>query len=42
MSNYYRLEGKTYEIGGGAGLYTFNSRPRDVFSYLARISWKFD
>jgi outer membrane immunogenic protein len=41
-SNYYRLEGKTYEIGGGAGLYTFNSRPRDVFSYLARISWKFD
>jgi hypothetical protein len=29
-------------IGGSVGLYSFNSRPRDVFSYLARISWKFD
>jgi outer membrane immunogenic protein len=41
-SNYYRFESKTYEIGGGAGFYTFSSRPRDVFSYLGRISWKFD
>jgi outer membrane immunogenic protein len=41
-SNYYRFESKTYEIGGGAGFYTFNSRPRDVFTYFGRITWKFD
>jgi outer membrane immunogenic protein len=41
-SNYYRFESKTYELGGGAALYTFRTRPRDVFSYLARVSWKFN
>jgi outer membrane immunogenic protein len=41
-SNYYRFESKSYEIGGGAGLYTFNSRPRDVFTYVGRVTWKFD
>ena len=41
-SNYYRFESKTYEIGGGpaAGLYTWTSRPRDVFSALGRLSYK--
>jgi outer membrane immunogenic protein len=41
-SNYYRFESQTYEIGGGAGLYTFNSRPRDVFTYVGRLTWKVD
>jgi outer membrane immunogenic protein len=40
-SNWYRFESKSYEIGGGAGLYTFNSRPRDVFTFLGRVSYKF-
>ena len=40
-SNYYRFESKSYEIGGGAGLYTFTSRPRDVYSFLGRLSYKF-
>jgi outer membrane immunogenic protein len=40
-SNYYRFESKTYEIGGGAGLYTFTSRPRDVYTFLGRVSYKF-
>jgi outer membrane immunogenic protein len=41
-SNYYRFESKTYEIGGGAGFYTFSSRPRDVYTFLGRVSFKFD
>ena len=41
-SNYYRFESKSYEIGGGAGLYTFSSRPRDVYTFLGRLSYKFD
>jgi outer membrane immunogenic protein len=41
-TNYYRFESKSYEIGGGAGLYTFNSRPRDVYTFLGRLSFKFD
>jgi len=41
-SNYYRFESKTYEIGSGAGLYTFDSRPRDVFTYVGRLTWKVD
>jgi outer membrane immunogenic protein len=41
-SNYYRFESQAYEIGGGAGLYTFNSRPRDVFTYVGRLTWKVD
>jgi outer membrane immunogenic protein len=41
-SNYYRFESKTYEIGGGAGFYTFSSRPRDVYTFLGRLSFKFD
>jgi outer membrane immunogenic protein len=40
-TNYYRFESKSYEIGGGAGLYTFNSRPRDVYTFLGRLSYKF-
>jgi outer membrane immunogenic protein len=40
-SNYYRFETKSYEIGGGTGLYTFSSRPRDVYSFLGRLSYKF-
>jgi outer membrane immunogenic protein len=40
-TNYYRFESKSYEIGGGAGLYTFNSRPRDVYTFLGRVSYKF-
>jgi outer membrane immunogenic protein len=40
-TNYYRFESKSYEIGGGAGLYTFNSRPRDVYTLLGRLSYKF-
>ena len=40
-SNYYRFESKTYEIGGGAGFYTFSSRPRDVYTFLGRLSFKF-
>jgi outer membrane immunogenic protein len=41
-SNYYRFESKSYEIGGGNGFYTFDSRPRDVYSFLGRLSFKFD
>src|SRR5262245_13634359 len=41
-TNYYRFESKTYEIGGGAGLYTFNSRPRDMWTFLGRLGFKFD
>ena len=41
-SNYYRFESKSYEIGGGDGFYTFNSRPRDVYTFLGRLSFKFD
>src|SRR5216683_8310767 len=40
-SNYYRFESKSYEIGGGAGFYTFSSRPRDVYTFLGRLSFKF-
>jgi len=40
-TNYYRFESKSYEIGGGAGTYTFNSRPRDVYTFLGRLSYKF-
>lgn len=40
-TNYYRFESKTYELGGGAGLYTFNSRPKDVYTFLGRLSYKF-
>ena len=40
-TNYYRFESKSYEIGGGAGLYTFNSRPRDMYTFLGRLSYKF-
>jgi outer membrane immunogenic protein len=40
-SNWYRFESKNYEIGGANGFYTFNSRPRDVFTFLGRISYKF-
>ena len=40
-TNYYRFESKSYEVGGGAGLYTFNSRPRDVYTFLGRLSYKF-
>jgi len=40
-TNYYRFESKSYEIGGGAGLYTFNSRPRDVYTFVGRLSYKF-
>jgi len=40
-TNYYRFETKSYELGGGAGLYTFDVRPRDVYTGLARASYKF-
>jgi hypothetical protein len=39
---YYRFESKTYEIGDGAGMYTFNSRPGDVLTYVGRLTWKVD
>jgi outer membrane immunogenic protein len=40
-TNYYRFESKSYEIGGNAGFYTFDSRPRDVYTFLGRLSFKF-
>jgi hypothetical protein len=41
-SNYCRFESHAYEIGGGAGLHTFNLLPRDVFTYVGRLTWKVD
>jgi len=40
-ADYYRFETRTYEIGGAAGSYTFDSRPRDVYTFLGRLSYKF-
>ena len=41
-TNYYRFQNMTYEIGGGAaaGLYTWSYRPRDVYSAVGRVSFK--
>ena len=38
-TNYYRFESKSYEIGGNAGFYTFDSRPRDVYTFIGRLSF---
>jgi outer membrane immunogenic protein len=38
--NYVDLLTKSYEVGGGAGLYTFDVHPR-IHEILARISYKF-
>jgi hypothetical protein len=32
---------RSVNSGGGAGLYTFNSRPKDVYTFLGRLSYKF-
>ena len=40
-TNYYRFEAKSYELGGGAGNYTFDVKPRDIYTALGRLSYKF-
>ncbi len=40
-SSYYRFESKSYELGDASGLYTFNVRPRDVWTAVGRLSYKF-
>src|SRR5262245_24323789 len=40
-TNYYRFESKSYELGGAPGLDTFSVRPRDVWSVVGRLNYKF-
>jgi outer membrane immunogenic protein len=40
--DYAAFETKAYQLAGGAaGVYTFDARPRDVQSVVARVSYKF-
>ena len=40
-TNYFRFEKKSYEVGDATGLYTFSARPRDVYTAVGRLSYKF-
>jgi outer membrane immunogenic protein len=40
--NYAAFVSQTYQLGGTAGSYTFDTKPRDIQWAVVRASYKFD